>query len=271
MNFGFLVGSRNFIGLFWVSWAVFVLHGYDCIYCVAKSCTTTACRWLFRDSHPSLRTLRSAVIKSPKFSARGTAPPLRLLHGALVILVFWQISQFRSPGKWVYKHCAYPNPHVSWMWALKRLHEKNWRESLPVQELHHPPNFPWILAATPGFQNTTLGFYWLGSALGTTVPVRLHFPKDRECDMRRTGSVSVFWHTFSSTKFPWALLVILADHATSFLVLVRSHHSYLGFRFLLVHATNFFVLLHSYSHFLLMLDEDAVEELVDKPGTTNGT
>ena len=28
-----------------------------------------------------------AVIKSPKFSARGTAPPVRLLHGALVILV----------------------------------------------------------------------------------------------------------------------------------------------------------------------------------------
>ena len=31
-----------------------------------------------------------------KFSARVTAPPLRLLHGALVILVLWQISQFRS-------------------------------------------------------------------------------------------------------------------------------------------------------------------------------
>ena len=41
------------------------------------------------------------------------------------------------------------------MWALKRLHEKNWRESLPVMEFHHPPNSPWILAATPGCQNTT--------------------------------------------------------------------------------------------------------------------
>ena len=27
--------------------------------------------------------------------------------------------------------------------------------SLLVQEFHHPANFPWILAATPGFQNTT--------------------------------------------------------------------------------------------------------------------
>ena len=38
------------------------LHGYDCIHCVAKSCTTTAYRWLFRDSHPSPRTFWSAVI-----------------------------------------------------------------------------------------------------------------------------------------------------------------------------------------------------------------
>ena len=60
-------------------------------------------------------------------------------------------------------------------WALKMLHEKNWRENLRELEFHHPPNFPFILAATPGSQNTTihsvpswipfylvLGFYWLG-------------------------------------------------------------------------------------------------------------
>ena len=58
-------------------------HGYAWIHWVAKSCTTIAHRWLFRDSQLSLRTLWCAVIKSPKFSARGTAPPLRLLHGAL--------------------------------------------------------------------------------------------------------------------------------------------------------------------------------------------
>ena len=38
-----------------------------------KSCTTTAYRWLFRASLSSLRTLWSAVIKSPTFSARSTA------------------------------------------------------------------------------------------------------------------------------------------------------------------------------------------------------
>ena len=84
-----------------VSCEFFVLQLYDWIHWVAKSCTTTAYRWLFRDSQPSLSTLWSAVIKTPKFSARGTTPPMRLLHGVLVILVHWQISQFRSVGKWV--------------------------------------------------------------------------------------------------------------------------------------------------------------------------
>ena len=99
MTLGFLFRSRNFCKLLSVSWEVFVLHGYDWVHWVAKSCTTTACR--FRDSQFSLRTLWSAVIKSPKFSARGTTLPIRLLHGALVILVLRQISQFRSCGKYV--------------------------------------------------------------------------------------------------------------------------------------------------------------------------
>ena len=81
---------------------VFFLYGYAWIHWVARSCTTTAYRTLFRDSQLSLRTLWSAVIKSPKCSARGTAPPLRLLHGALVILVLLQISQFRYFGKLVF-------------------------------------------------------------------------------------------------------------------------------------------------------------------------
>ena len=49
------------------------------------------------------------------------------------------ISVFREMS---IKQCAYPNPHVSLRSALKRLHEKNWRESLPVMEFHHPPNSP---------------------------------------------------------------------------------------------------------------------------------
>ena len=34
------------------------------------------------------------------------------------------------------------NPHVSLSSAPKKLHEKNWRESLSVMEFHHPPNVP---------------------------------------------------------------------------------------------------------------------------------
>ena len=49
------------------------------------------------------------------------------------------ISVFREMS---IKHCAYPNPHVSLQSALKKLHEKNLRESLPVMEFHYPPNFP---------------------------------------------------------------------------------------------------------------------------------
>ena len=73
---------------------------------VARSCTTTAYRWLSLDSHPSLGTLWSAVIKSPLFFLlevllRQCASCKR----ALVILVRMQISQFRSFGKWVWVGC----------------------------------------------------------------------------------------------------------------------------------------------------------------------
>ena len=40
MTFGFLIGYRNFIRFFWVSWEDYDLHGYDCIHCVAKSCVS---------------------------------------------------------------------------------------------------------------------------------------------------------------------------------------------------------------------------------------
>ena len=86
--------------------------------------------------------LWSAVIKSPNLSARGTASPLRLLLGAIVILgpfTDLAISVFREMSM---NTVLTQNPHVSWMWAQKMVHEKNWRESLPVMEFHHPPKFP---------------------------------------------------------------------------------------------------------------------------------
>ena len=154
MTLGFLFGSKNFRKLLCSSCQVFVLHGYDWIHWVAKSCTTTAHRRLCRDSQLSLRTLWSAVIKSPKFSARSTAPPMRLPHGAFVILVLWQISQFRSFGKWVQTLCL---PNSS---RLLRVGSKDasWEElacESCVQELCHPRDSLWILASTPGCRNTT--------------------------------------------------------------------------------------------------------------------
>ena len=100
------------------------LHGYAWIHWVARSRTTTAYRWLFRDSQLSLRTLWSAVIKSPNFSARGTCSKLRLLYGACVILVRLQISQFRFLGKWVWTLCL---PKSSRLFAIGSK-EASWEE-----------------------------------------------------------------------------------------------------------------------------------------------
>ena len=41
------------------------------------------------------------------------------------------------------------------MWALKILHEKNWRVSLCVRELYHPQDFLLILAAILVCRNNT--------------------------------------------------------------------------------------------------------------------
>ena len=135
----FLVGPKNICKLFSVSREVFVLHGYDWIHWLAKSCTTTAYRRLFRDSHPSQRTLWSAVIKSPTFSARGTASPVRRLHGALAILVLMQMSQFRSFGKWVWILCL---PTLLSLAALMLIHEKSSQVRPCTLELFRPQDFP---------------------------------------------------------------------------------------------------------------------------------
>ena len=174
MTSGFPSGAKNFFELLCVSCEVFVLHGYAWIHWVAKSCTMIAYRWLFRDLQLSLRTLWSAVIKSPKFTARGTASPLLLLQGALVILVRLQISQFRSLGKWVWTLCL-PNSSRLMLIGSK---EASWDELAwepPVTEFHHPPSSLWIVAAIPESQNLTscpvlswslfylvFGFCWLG-------------------------------------------------------------------------------------------------------------
>ena len=230
MTSGFLSGSNNFCKLLCVSWEVFVLHGYDWIHWVAKSCTTIENRWLFRDSQLSLKTLWSAVIKSPKFSARGTAPPLRLLHGPCDFgpLTDLAISVLREVSK---KHSVYPNPHFSWVWALKMVHEKNWRVSLCVQELCHLQDSIWILAAIPVSRNDTglpvlardphfylvLGFGLVYSttllmfqnSTGLTVLAfpQVHLTRLRDGDPSHTGlSVLVYPHfRLTRLKMSWVL------------------------------------------------------------------
>ena len=93
MTFGFPSDSKNFCKLLWVSCEVLFLHGYagqilhnDCISVIV--------------SRFAIVTEDLVICCYQECSARGTAPPLRLLHGALVILVRLQISQFRSLGKW---------------------------------------------------------------------------------------------------------------------------------------------------------------------------
>ena len=57
---------------------------------------------------------------------------------------FGPLADLSNFGLWEneYEHCVYPNPHVSLLSALKKHQEKNWRESLPVMEFHHPPSSP---------------------------------------------------------------------------------------------------------------------------------
>ena len=123
MALGFLSSSRNFCKLLWVSCEVLVLHGYAWIHWVAGSCTTTAYRWLFRDSQPSLRTLWSAVIKSPKFLHEVR---LRQCVFCTEPLWFWSCGRSRNFGlsESECKHCAYPNLHFSQAQAIKMIHER---------------------------------------------------------------------------------------------------------------------------------------------------
>ena len=79
MTFGFSDGSRNYRKLLSVSGEVFGFH----------TRVIASIEWL--NLVPRLR-IGSAVIKSPKFSARSTASPLRFLQGALVTLVLGVLS-----------------------------------------------------------------------------------------------------------------------------------------------------------------------------------
>ena len=123
MIIGFLVGSKNFCELLSVPCEVFVLHEHDWIHWVAKSCTTVLASRLTSFTEDFMICCDHVT----KISARGTTSPVRLLQEAIVILVLWQISQFRFFGKGVETLCL---PGTTRLCAPKRVHEKNSRVSL---------------------------------------------------------------------------------------------------------------------------------------------
>ena len=108
MNFGCLVGSKNFVRLFWVSWEVFVLHGYDCIHCVAKSCTTTPHQWLFRDS---LSSQRSFVICSDQVTKLFRSRHDCTNRSSARNPRYFSSTRYRNlgPSESACRHHAYPN------------------------------------------------------------------------------------------------------------------------------------------------------------------
>ena len=79
-----------------------------------------------------------------KNSARITTLPIRLLHGALVIVALWQISQFRSFGKWLSTLCLPTSALLANVEKKKMIHEKNSRVNLstiPVSVLNRGLHF----------------------------------------------------------------------------------------------------------------------------------
>ena len=92
MTFGFLSGSRNFRKLLWVSCEILFLNGHGSI---EQLDPAPRLRIDDRFETRNCRLGLCGLIKSPKLSARGTASPLRLLHGALVI---WSVYRSRNFG-----------------------------------------------------------------------------------------------------------------------------------------------------------------------------
>ena len=159
MTLGFLFGSKNLWKLLSVSWEVFVLHGYDWIQWVAKSCTTTAYRWLFRDSHPSLTIFvigctQITKIFCTRFDSTYTSSARSLCDlGPLAELA---ISVFRE----VSKNTLFTQILTSRRRGLSRWFMRGtgvWVSAF--RKLCHPRDFLWILAAISACQNTISRFY----------------------------------------------------------------------------------------------------------------
>ena len=141
MTLGFLSGSRNFCKLLWVSCEVLVfaricldplsdqvLH-HDCIsvivsrFAIVTNNLVICCYQVTN----FFSTRYGFAIASSAWSPCNFGP-----FTDLAISVFREMSINSMLTQILTSLC---------MSALKRLHEKSWRESLRVLEFHHPPNF----------------------------------------------------------------------------------------------------------------------------------
>ena len=127
MTLGFLFRSKNFCKLVCLCWEVFVLHGYDWMdplggQVLHHDCTSIiVSRFTTFTENFVICCYQVTKIFCTKYGsaiASSSRSPCNL--GPLTDLA---VSVFRE----VSIHCDYPNRHFSWLWALKRLHEKNWR------------------------------------------------------------------------------------------------------------------------------------------------
>ena len=88
------------------------LHGYDWMHWVAKSCTTTAYRWLFE-----IHNLHWELCNLLLSNHQNFLHEVRLCLDVFCTEPLWFLSSGRSRNFGLsgseYKHCIYPNPHFS--------------------------------------------------------------------------------------------------------------------------------------------------------------
>ena len=122
MSFGFLVGSKNFCKLLSVSCEVFVLDRKGWIHWVAKSCTTSCTPVIVS------RFCILTLIEFWDLLLSSHQNFLREVRFQQCVFVLWQISPFRSFGKWVWtldhdwyevlRITFHPNTMFNEMWFL---------------------------------------------------------------------------------------------------------------------------------------------------------
>ena len=236
MTLGFLFGSKNFCKLLSVSWEVFALHGYDWIHWEANSCTTTAYRWLFRDSQPSLTFFLIGCNQMTKIfctmydSANTSSAWGPCDFGPLADLAS---SVFRE----VRKNCACPKPHFSWTWGSK---DGSWEElaceslcsgtlsstRFSVNSCNHSGMSEYILPRTCSWSSFLFGFEISVGSSNNSSGVSEVYGFPRPClSTLSLDSIAGWWSEWSS----------------------------------------------SWPQGVVGVEVDELEEVVDKPGTTIGT